>query len=380
MHGLAGKVVKTLQPETEADPAALLVSFLVAFGNAVGSGPHMKVEAVSHPARLFAVVVGRTAKARKGTSWNHIKQVMSRADQEWSSTCVKAGLASGEGLIHFAEKHVDKRILLQEGEFSRVLTAMNRDGSTLSEIIRLAWDSGTLSVMTKDHVSVDGAHVSLLAHITVEELSSLLTGIQAANGFGNRFLFVLAKRQQLLPLGGNLDDQQLHDLGNQILQALGSARKTELMHRTAEADHYWSNLYEKLEEEDPGGIVGGLLSRSAAQLLRLSVVYALADGQKVIGVEHLDAAWALWSYCHDSVVYLFGGRIGSPDAEKILAALREMPERSGTRDGLSKALSRHMSSARITAGIGLLVDRGIVDVVSLPTAGRSRSLYVVRGS
>ncbi len=54
-HGLAGRVVDALAPETEADPAALLVTLLTMFGAAVGPGPHAKVGAVEHPARLFTV-------------------------------------------------------------------------------------------------------------------------------------------------------------------------------------------------------------------------------------------------------------------------------------------------------------------------------------
>jgi hypothetical protein len=40
LYGLPGDVVATLDPHTEADPSAVLVSFLVAFGAAVGPGPH----------------------------------------------------------------------------------------------------------------------------------------------------------------------------------------------------------------------------------------------------------------------------------------------------------------------------------------------------
>jgi hypothetical protein len=39
-HGLAGEVVATLLPQTEADPVALLLQYLVYFGNAVGRGPY----------------------------------------------------------------------------------------------------------------------------------------------------------------------------------------------------------------------------------------------------------------------------------------------------------------------------------------------------
>jgi hypothetical protein len=55
-------------PETEADPVALLVQYLVYFGNAVGRGPYYQVENDKHYAVLFALLAGETAKARKGTS------------------------------------------------------------------------------------------------------------------------------------------------------------------------------------------------------------------------------------------------------------------------------------------------------------------------
>jgi hypothetical protein len=48
-HGLAGKLVDTLRPHTEADDAALLLTFLAAFGNAVGPGPRALVGPRSIP-------------------------------------------------------------------------------------------------------------------------------------------------------------------------------------------------------------------------------------------------------------------------------------------------------------------------------------------
>jgi hypothetical protein len=50
LHGLAGLVVHTIAPQIEAQPAAILLQFLAAFGN------------------LFVVLVGESSKARKGTS------------------------------------------------------------------------------------------------------------------------------------------------------------------------------------------------------------------------------------------------------------------------------------------------------------------------
>ena len=104
-HGLAGKVIATLGPHTEADPVALLLSFLVAFGNAAnpaqGLGPRALVGATAHPARLNVLLVGETARARKGTAQGEVNRLMHYAAPEWYATRVMGGLASGESIAHF---------------------------------------------------------------------------------------------------------------------------------------------------------------------------------------------------------------------------------------------------------------------------------------
>jgi hypothetical protein len=44
-YGLAGRIVRAIEPASEADPAALLVQTLVAFGNVIGRGAYFEVEA-----------------------------------------------------------------------------------------------------------------------------------------------------------------------------------------------------------------------------------------------------------------------------------------------------------------------------------------------
>jgi len=97
-HGVAGEVVKAIEPHSEADPVALLVGFLTAFGSVVGDRSHFKVEADLHPMRLFCVLVGETSKARKGTSWAYIRNLFGSIDEDWKQT-IQSGLSSGEGLI-----------------------------------------------------------------------------------------------------------------------------------------------------------------------------------------------------------------------------------------------------------------------------------------
>src|SRR5258707_15733893 len=98
-HGLSGRAVRLIEPHSEADPAALLMQFHVAFGNVIGRSAHWRAEADRHHQNLFAVLVGETAKARKGTSWGQIGGIFKNVDAEWFEHRVMSGLASGEGLI-----------------------------------------------------------------------------------------------------------------------------------------------------------------------------------------------------------------------------------------------------------------------------------------
>lgn len=78
--GLPGEIVAGLAGHTEADPVAILGQLLVAIGASVGRGAYYQVEATRHHPNEFMVLVGESAKARKGSSWDHVAALMARAD------------------------------------------------------------------------------------------------------------------------------------------------------------------------------------------------------------------------------------------------------------------------------------------------------------
>ena len=61
----------------------------------------------------------------------------------------------------------------------------------------------------------------------------------------------------------------------------------------------WRAIYSKLSAKPPG-LLGAATARAEAQVVRLSLIYALLDRAAAIGTEHLTAALALWRYCADS--------------------------------------------------------------------------------
>jgi hypothetical protein len=122
--GLAGEVVGTIEPHTESDPIAILLQYLTFFGNAVGRGPHFRIEGDQHFTVLNAVLVGETAKSRKGTSTGRVREIFKVADDEWESQRIKSGLSSGEGLINEVRNPVE-----QEGKNGRELVDAGADDS-----------------------------------------------------------------------------------------------------------------------------------------------------------------------------------------------------------------------------------------------------------
>ena len=214
-HGLAGEVVHTIEPHTEADPVAILIQFLACAGNIIGRCPYHQIEGDQHHANLFTVLVGESSKARKGTSWGRIASFAKLADEHWYDDRTKSGLSSGEGLINevrderkewnrrrAARKSLiagvkDKRLMVSEPEFAGVLAVVERHGNTLSPLMRKAWDGGILATMTRTApLRATGAHISIVGHITVDELRARLTRTDTANGFANRFLFMLVRRSR----------------------------------------------------------------------------------------------------------------------------------------------------------------------------------------
>ncbi|MGA7991407.1 MAG: DUF3987 domain-containing protein [Thermoanaerobaculia bacterium] len=392
-HGLAGEFVDLVSPHTEADPAALLVHWLLYFGNAVGRGPRFRVGATKHTTAEFAVLVGTTASARKGTAEHEARRPFLLAQDKWTDR-LTTGLSSGEGVIHAVRNPVetlsavkkggrivetqkyisdegvsDKRLCVVEPEMARVLSVMSRDGNTLSATLREAWDArDVLRTLTKNSPSVaTGAHISIVGHITRDELLRHLDRTETANGFGNRFLWLAVRRTKFLPDGGNLRDTDLHELVRDLQDALGFARTVGEMERAADADAAWHRAYPILEAERHG-LFGAITARAAPHVLRLSMIYALMDKSEVVRGEHLAAAMALWTYCEDCARFIFGDATGDPEADQILTALRQAARMS--RDEIRDLFNRHVPAQRITAALALLDRTGKAFMTKEATGGR----------
>ena len=258
----------------------------------------------------------------------------------------------------------DKRLVVIETEFGSVLHVIRREGNTVSELIRNAWDDGNLSTMTKVSRKATDAHVTIIGHITPQELRCSLSDNEVFNGFANRFMWAAVRGTRVLPW------PRPHDLLDgpvRLAEAIRVGQTRTELGRDEAAERLWGELcHGELNRSYPGRL-DTLMGRARPQVIRLSLISALLDGSAVIRAEHVRAAMAVWRFCMGSARLIFGDGTGDQLADQLLIAIRERPR---TTTELHGVLNRHASQSRIRAALQLLVRNGLVRGEVVKTGGR----------
>lgn len=400
-YGLAGDLIRMIAPQTEADPVAILVHLLVMFGSAIRRSAHWRIEDDLHYGNLFCVIAGDTSEGRKGVSASRALRCFEAVTDEWSRSCIKSGLSSGEGVIaavrdaKYSMHHVkqkgrvvdtqmiredegvqDKRLLVLESEFGRPLRTMRREGNTLSAVLRDAWDRGNIGSMTKTGLKATDAHISLIGHITPDELKKELGAVEFVNGLANRFLWFMVRRSKLLPLGGQRID--LGQKSHMLALAVENAQQKGEIGLTQAAADVWVQSYYPYLCRQVRGVLGKVLNRGSAQVRRLAMIYALLDFKDAVGPEHLSAALELWRYSERSIQHLFGESTGNRLSDKLLAALRASAPAWMTQTDLHAAVSRKYDSVALAESLRDLKDAGLVVSERLPSSESPTGRQVLR--
>lgn len=379
-HELLGEIVTRIAPHTEADPVAILTQLLVGFGAAVGRGAWFEVEATRHHPNEFMLLVGDSSKARKGSSWDHVRRLLAAIDPSIDRRCL-TGLSSGEGLIWAVRDPTaqdtgitDQRLLIIEPEFASVLKASAREISTLSPTLRSAWDGRPLAILTRTAPArATSAHIALIGHITQAELRRHTTTIELSNGYLNRILLIACRRQRLLPEGGHHDPLADTGLTRLLATTLKHAQTAGQIRLDPDARELWHDAYRQLARSLPG-VLGQITARAEAHTIRLALLHALADGKNQISPPHLNAALALHDYAARSAAWALDGATGKPLAEQIHAALKANPA-GLTRSQISDTLKHNQPAGQIDHALRALQAAGRAAVTQIATGGRPAQLW-----
>ncbi len=381
LFGLAGQVVDAATRYSEADPAAVLVTFLTRFATEVGSTPVIMVGDSMQYVRINTVIVGNSSKSRKGTSAKPIDRVFAHQGYGYRPARTSPGpLSSGEGLIYAVRDNLmewgiidkktsergwvevdpgvaDKRLCVIDEEFGSALSCTKRDGNTLSTIIRQAWDHGTIEPLTKtNRIKSTGAHICIISHITIFELQHKMHENEALNGFANRFLWVCARRHGVISRPKPMPRPEVDHLHEMIIHAVDKANTFQFMEFSDDTWAIWDKVYPELSK-DHSGLAGVVINRAEVQVIRLAMIYALLDEQNIIMPHHLEAALALWDYCKESTLFIFGSTEGDVIADKIIEALHEHDLSSTDIHAL---FQRNIPAKKINNTVKDLLSRGKV--------------------
>jgi hypothetical protein len=374
-------------------PEAILLQFWVAVGSIIGRCPY-RTQGSRHHLNEFAVLVGETSRGRKGTSWRTIENLLECIDPEWLRDRVVNGIQSGEAIIfnvrdpRFGPRPkkqkswsdgeansaneiidcgvTDKRLLLLEEEFARILEVSGRSGNTISPVLRVAFEDGT-SLRNAGKDSPDKAteaHISLIGHITKPELHRCLGIVEHHNGFANRALWVASRRTKKIPVPKWFEWQTEHpEIIDRLTNVVAIFRQDSSTRRKLEFSRQgltaWNQFYDSID--DQLGSIGAILARAETHVLRLAMIYTVLDNSTLIEPKHIAAARAVWDYCPASACWAFQNSTGNAIADKILWAL--LRESGGlSRDQIrSEVLWRHCSKTQLDEALSVLKQNRFAD-------------------
>jgi excisionase family DNA binding protein len=129
-------------------------------------------------------------------------------------------------------------------------------------------------------------------------------------------------------------------------------------------------LYDEVPD-DVAGLVGKLTARSEAHVLRLAMIYAVADRSTRIRLAHLDAALSVWAYCERTVAWIWGAATGNRDADKILARLRDAERAGLSRTAIRDLFSHSKNSGAIDDALAVLIAQGLAVTETVQAGART---------
>ena len=278
----------------------------------------------------------------------------------------------------------DKRLLVKEAEYKSVLVRMRRDGNTLGQTLRDAFDCRTLRTLTRKHnkLTATRPHIVVIGHVTPREFRATLEDSDLSGGTVNRLLICLSRRSRLHARLGNLPEDVLADAAKLFEDAYRAAVQRRELEFTDEFWALWDGAYRDLNRDRPDSRSTDATARAVTMVLRLSLLYALINGKDTIDAEHLDAALALWAYAEHSARWLFSTH--ELEVQREAAGGLANFIREGGRDGRTRTeiyrgyFKSNIKAAEITAELTPLVHDGVVIEIKDETGARPITRYVHR--
>ena len=172
-----------------------------------------------------------------------------------------------------------------------------------------------------------------------------------------------------IPHGGNI--AVLEPYLERLASALAFAKTAGELRRSPQAEALWEAVYGGLKRS---GDSVPHTDRARPQVVRLAMIFALADKAKVIDLPHLQAALSVWEYARASARLLFcGSQAAAAMAEPFwLEVLNGLPEQGTVeRWRLNERFKRKASAEAVGEALATLEAGGNAYCIREATGGRT---------
>jgi hypothetical protein len=382
--GICGEIAVTAAPTTEADPVGIYASVLAGTGVLVGGVPYVQIGNTRHPLLIWPLLMGRTGAGRKGEATGTGEVFLRTARDMDMAELTVSGLSSGEGLIERIsdDETQDKRLLVIETEFTSVMARSRREGSTLGQVQRQAWEGRALAVLNrkqrdKKQLRASSSHVAVIGHITPREFRLALAETDLSGGTYNRYLPLFVERTRLLPIPEGVSSDDRIRLGARLGEAIDQAAAIERIQLNGEATELWkAELYPEMTgADDEDHAEAEFTRRAAPYCLRIGGLLAALDGRRLIGKDDLTAAAALVRYSIASARYVLDGQARDPRLERIRRAVDAAGDDGLNRSAIWGLFSRNLTKEVLAELLAQLTASGDYEEVREATKGRPAETF-----
>ena len=368
--GLLDEVVHHCCDQSEAAPVAVAANCLVHFAALVGSVVYIPIGNERRRLNEFFLMVGPTGMG-KGSSWHGPKQIFRQTEECLATRFTErrkqgnsedidkypelkihtGGLSSSEGMAASLDDSevTDKRMLVCEPEFGNIMTQCQRQGNTLSAVMRNAYDGVDIKPLTKrNRVQVTEPYICLMANTTAQEFNRHdISNMLHHNGMLNRFLILWQHPPAPVPFPPPVADSHIEALAeafaDRILFARNYSYQTDYrktqprpLSLDPDAKSCWAAHYNKLINRPDCEQVTSLTRRHRLHALLLASYFALLDYRMSLSSDDIHTALDWCAYSHASVVYISNSQAEQYQAEgihllsgKILFAIRKIYQEQG---------------------------------------------------
>lgn len=335
--GVMGKAVKAYANYSEADPIGMLFALLALMSGAIGSGPTIRAKK-NHPLIMQVCLLGEKGFGLKGTATDDMRDLVKLALPDFAGkrvadwtpvsapdlvfrladTAVHAewfpeGVTlediqkAEESPLKYLRPRFPMTLVVQE--WVNIIRAAAMDAN-LDVHLRTTWQGDDLEAkLKKGWLRLIAPHLAIIGNTTPTEFFGSLAARSLDGGSLTRLLIAFVHQVKDEDDDDPIPDELANKHAKAIRAGVNYARKAGAVTWSAEARRAWNG---------PTGIKAQLIGRALASPLlkeffanrprvhvpRLAALFALMARRTEIGMEDLNAAWAIMDYAMDSVLFI----------------------------------------------------------------------------